>query len=120
MCYLNGKPIEIFSGLADDMDGILLPRSVKNGYLNKVTYEGYTRFDFQYINKRGYKTTIEGINFTFNHQINTFDKIISNLLQSNVHLEVVLETIKKMDVEDKSLKKWNKMIMDLIKNKNIA
>lgn len=113
--YLNGKPIEVFSGLTDDEDGILLPRSVKSGYLNKVNYDGYTRFDFQYQNMRGYKTTIEGINHPFHHQVNTFSKIISNLLQSNVHLNVVIETIKQMEVENEYLKNWNKKIIELLK-----
>ena len=117
--YLNGKPFEIFSGLANDENGILLPRSVREGLINKENEDGYTRFDFQYQNKRGYKTTIEGINFIFNHQINVFDKIVSNLLQSNVHLNVVIETIKQMEVEDKMNKNWNKMIIEILENKLI-
>lgn len=110
--YLNGKPIEIFSGITDDEDGILLPRSIENGFLNEVNYEGYTRFDFQYINKRGYKTTIEGISHPFHPQITTFSRIISNLLQSNVHVKVVIETIKQMEVEN--AKNWNKKIIEIL------
>lgn len=112
--YLNGKPFEIFSGSANDVDGFLLPRSIQNGLINKETEEGYTRFDFQYQNKRGYKTTIEGINYNYNYQINAFVKIITNLLQSNVHLKVVIETIRQMEVEDEKNRNWNNRIIDIL------
>jgi hypothetical protein len=114
--YLNGKPFEIFSALANDAEGVLLPRSVHSGLINKETGQGYTRFDFQYQNKQGYKTTIEGINYSFNRQINIFDKIVSNLLQSNVHLDVVIETIKQMEVEKEEYKFWNNRVIDILKS----
>ena len=117
--YFNGKPFEIFSALSDDEDGVLLARSVKNGFIHKETVEGYTRFDFQYINMRGYKTTIEGINYIFNQQIHIYDKIVSNLLQSNVHFHVVLDTIKQMDVEKEEYKNWNKRIIEILRTQTL-
>ena len=67
MGLMDGKPYEIFTGLSDDEDGILLPRSVTGGYIIKsYDSEGNSRYDFQYINKRGYKTTIEGLSYKFN------------------------------------------------------
>jgi len=113
--YLNGKPFEIFTGLADHEDGILLPRSVTSGWIVKSKDEsGATRYDFQYPNSRGYKTTIEGINFTFSLQLNTFDKIITSLLQSNVDFQIIIETIKQMEAEKMELKDWNKLIPEIL------
>jgi hypothetical protein len=117
--YFNGKPFEIFSAFSDNEDDFLLPKSVKNGFIHKETDEGYTRFDFQYVNMRGYKTTIEGINYIFNQQIHTYDIIISNLLQSNVHFQVVLDTIKQMDVEKEEYRNWNKGIIGILKKQTL-
>jgi hypothetical protein len=113
--YLNGKPFEIFTALVNDIDGVLIPRSIHSGLINKETFRGDTRFDFQYQNKHGYRTTIEGINYTSNRQIQIFDKIVSNLLQCNVHLEVVIETLKQMDTEEKEYKYWNNYIIDILR-----
>ena len=113
--YLNGKPFEIFTVLADDENGILLPRSVTQGWIIKSRDEsGASRYDFQYRNSRGYKTSIEGINFAFSRQLNTFDKIISNLLQSNVHFQIIIETIKKMEAEKLEFKNWNILIAKIL------
>ena len=57
---LDGHPYEIFTGLQDDDEGILLPKSVTCGRIIKnVDEDGTKRYDFQFENKRGYKTTPE-------------------------------------------------------------
>ena len=64
---LNGHPYEIFTGLQDDEEGIMLPKSVTKGKIVKtVLSEGAKRYDFQFVNKRGYKITVEGLSEKFN------------------------------------------------------
>ena len=64
---LNGYPYEIFTGLQDDEEGILLPKSVTKGKIIKqVNADGTKRYDFQFENTRGYKITVEGLSEKFN------------------------------------------------------
>ena len=57
---LDGRPYEIFTGLQDDEEGIVLPKSVTSGRIIKSYDEDGTKhYDFQFENKRGYKMTIE-------------------------------------------------------------
>ena len=64
---VDGRPYEIFTGLADDEDGLFLPKAVTHGRIIKAIDEnGSKRYDFQYSNKRGHKTTIEGLSDKFN------------------------------------------------------
>ena len=56
---LDGYPYEIFTGLQDDEEGIMLPKTVTHGKIIKqVNPDGSKRYDFQFENKRGYKTTV--------------------------------------------------------------
>lgn len=105
--YLNGKPLEVMTCRWDPEDGILLPNFVENGIMVFRKEEGVNYYDFSYQNKRGYKTTIEGVNYLFDFQINTYDKIITKLLQSDVHLSVVINTINDMKLENKNYDNWN-------------
>ena len=51
---LNGRPYEIFTGLADDDEGIMLPKNVSKGTIIKSYDEdGNKHYDFQFKNKRG-------------------------------------------------------------------
>ena len=56
---LNGYPYEIFTGLADDEEGIVLPKNVTTGKIIKqVNPDGTKRYDFQFEIKRGYKSSV--------------------------------------------------------------
>src|SRR5690606_23704994 len=79
---IDNRPYEIFTGLVDDEDGILIPRWVTNGLIIKNKDEdGATRYDFQYKNARGYKTTIEGLSHKFNPEFWNYAKLISGTLR---------------------------------------
>ncbi|WP_343330343.1 DUF4062 domain-containing protein [Polaribacter staleyi] len=117
--FLNGKAFEIFSGLADDEDGILIPRFVIDGKLILEEEDGIQQFSFQYVNKRGYKTTIVGINYLFDYQINTYDKLISKLLQSNVDLDIVISVINEMAMEHPEKMEWNKKIVQILEKPHV-
>jgi ribonucleoside-diphosphate reductase alpha chain len=90
----EGQPYEIFTGLADDEDGILLPRWVTSGLIIKnKENDGTSRYDFQYVNARGYKTTIEGLSFKFNPEYWNYAKLISGTLRHGMPIVSVVELI---------------------------
>ncbi len=79
---LDGKPYEIFTGLQDDEEGIVLPKTVNKGKIIKcVNPDGTKRYDFQFENKRGYKTTVEGLSEKFNPEYWNYAKLISGILR---------------------------------------
>lgn len=114
--YLHGRPFEIYNALADDEDGILLPRSINEGVLTEVIEENnYHRIDFTYVNNRGYRTTLERINSAFNPLILTYDKILSTLMSHNVERSIIINTVKEMKIKDQDeLADWNKTIIEIL------
>lgn len=94
--YLNGKPFEVFTCPVDEENGVLLPTRVDSGLLIKEIYDGNTRFDFQFTNLRGYKTTIEGIDFMLDFQTSRYSSIITKLLQSETKLQIIIDIIQEM------------------------
>jgi len=116
--YLKGKPFEVFSASTDEDYGILLPKHVDTGLLIKEKTEHGFRYDFHFLNKRGFKITIEGIDFAsgfFNFQIGRYSSIISKLLQQNINLNAIIEIIQEMRFEDKRYKNWKSEIIRLLK-----
>ncbi len=104
---MDGKPYEIFTGFSDDEDGILLPRSVTNGYIMK-SYEGedISRYDFQYENKRGYKTTIEGLSHKFNPVYWNYAKLISGTLRHGMPIHKVVELVTSLQLDNDTINSW--------------
>ena len=87
---IDGKPYEIFTGLADDEDGILIPRWAEGGLIIKNRDEDCnSRYDFQYKNKRGYKTTIEGLSYKFNPEYWNYAKLISSTLRHGMSIDKI-------------------------------
>lgn len=117
--YLNGKPFEILSGLEDYENGLFLPESVTDGKIILIEEGGSQRFDFQFSNSRGYKTTLEGVNYLFDFQINTYDKVISNLLQSNVDLNIVISAINKMEFDHSDKREWNEKVVQILQKPSV-
>ncbi|MDD4754593.1 MAG: adenosylcobalamin-dependent ribonucleoside-diphosphate reductase [Prolixibacteraceae bacterium] len=104
---LDNKPYEIFTGLSDDEDGILLPRSITGGYIIKsYDSEGNSRYDFQYINKRGYKTTIEGLSFKFNPVFWNYAKLISGTLRHGMPIHKVVELVTSLQLDNETINSW--------------
>jgi ribonucleoside-diphosphate reductase alpha chain len=104
---LDGRPYEIFTGLADDEDGILLPKSVQKGYILKSRdSDGTSRYDFQYVNKRGYKTTIEGLSFKFNKEFWNYAKLISGVLRHGMPIEDVLQLVAGLQLDNENINNW--------------
>ena len=104
---VNGKPYEIFTGLADDEDGIFCPKSVNKGKIIKAIDEnGNKRYDFQFINKRGYKTTIEGLSDKFNPEYWNYAKLISGVLRYGMPIEQVIKLVGGLELNSESINTW--------------
>lgn len=104
---VDNKPYEIFTGLADDEDGIFCPKSVNHGKIIKTLDEnGNKRYDFQFINKRGYKTTIEGLSEKFNPEFWNYAKLISGVLRYGMPIEQVLKLVGGLELDSTSINTW--------------
>lgn len=104
---MNGKPYEIFTGLADDDDGIFCPKSITHGKIIKaVDDKGVKRYDFQFINKRGYKTTIEGLSDKFNPEYWNYAKLISGVLRYGMPIDQVLKLVGGLELNSQSINTW--------------
>jgi len=113
---IDDKPYEIFTGLADDEDGILLPRWVEDGLIIKNRDEdGTSRYDFQYKNKRGYKTTIEGLSHKFNPEFWNYAKLISSTLRHGMPIEKVVDLINSLQLEGESISTWKNGVARALK-----
>ena len=104
---VNDKPYEIFTGLADDDDGIFCPKSVSKGKIIKaIDEQGNKRYDFQFINKRGYKTTIEGLSDKFNPEYWNYAKLISGVLRYGMPIDKVIKLVNSLELNSESINTW--------------
>ena len=104
---VGGTPYEIFTGLSDDEDGLFLPKSVTHGKIIKaVDDNGNERYDFQFINKRGHKTTIEGLSDKFNPEYWNYAKLISGVLRYGMPIDQVLKLVGGLELDSQSINTW--------------
>ncbi len=104
---LNGYPYEIFTGLQDDDEGIVLPKSVLKGKIIKHSFTNApSRYDFQFENKRGYKTTVEGLSEKFNPEYWNYAKLISGVLRYRMPIEHVIKLVGSLQLKDESINTW--------------
>ena len=104
---MDGRPYEIFTGLADDEDGIFCPKSVSHGKIIKaMNPDGTKRYDFQFVNKRGYKTTIEGLSDKFNPEYWNYAKLISGVLRYGMPIDQVLKLVGGLELDSMSINTW--------------
>jgi len=104
---LNGRPYEIFTGINDEDEGIFLPKNLAKGTIIKnVDENGVKRYDFQYTNKRGYKTTIEGLSQKFNPEYWNYAKLISGVLRYSMPVDQVINLVEGLELDDASINTW--------------
>lgn len=103
----DNRPYEIFTGLADDEEGILLPKTVTEGRIIKtVDEEGNKRYDFQFMNKRGYKTTVEGLSHKFDKEFWNYAKLISGVLRYGMPIDQVIKLVSGLQLDSESINTW--------------
>ena len=104
---LDGYPYEIFTGLQDDEEGIVLPKTVTKGKIIKqVSEDGTKRYDFQFENKRGYKTTVEGLSEKFNPEYWNYAKLISGVLRYRMPIDHVIRLVSSLQLKNESINTW--------------
>lgn len=104
---LDGYPYEIFTGVLDDEDGIALPKTVTNGHIIKtIEPDGTKRYDFTFVNRRGYKTTIEGLSERFNKEYWNYAKLISGVLRYRMPLTHVIKLVSSLQLENENINTW--------------
>ena len=104
---LDGRPYEIFTGLQDEEEGILLPKSVTKGRIIKqLNPDGTKRYDFQFENKRGYKTTVEGLSEKFNPEYWNYAKLLSGVLRYRMPLDHVIRLVGQLSFQSETINTW--------------
>ncbi|MDR1555952.1 MAG: adenosylcobalamin-dependent ribonucleoside-diphosphate reductase [Tannerellaceae bacterium] len=104
---LNGRPYEIFTGLADDDEGLMLPKNVSKGTIIKsYDDDGNKHYDFQFKNKRGFKMTIEGLDGKFNPEFWNYAKLISGVLRYAMPIDQVIKLVQGMELDNESINTW--------------
>ncbi|MDR1810332.1 MAG: adenosylcobalamin-dependent ribonucleoside-diphosphate reductase [Prevotella sp.] len=104
---LDGRPYEIFTGLSDDDEGLMLPKHISRGLIIKtVNDEGKRSYDFQFKNKRGYKTTIEGLNGMFNPEYWNYAKLISGVLRYGMPIDQVVKLVQGLELDSETINTW--------------
>ena len=104
---LDGRPYEIFTGLQDDEEGIVLPKTVEKGWIIKnIDEDGRKRYDFQFTNKRGYKVTIEGLSEKFDKEYWNYAKLISGVLRYQMPIDLCIKLIGSLDLGSENINNW--------------
>ena len=104
---LNGRPYEIFTGINDEDDGIMIPKTVTTGKIIKAVDEnGQKRYDFQFQNRRGYKITIEGLDSKFNPEYWNYAKLISGVLRYGMPIDQVLKLVSGLELDSETINTW--------------
>ena len=114
---LHGYPYEIFTGIQDDDDGIVLPKSVTHGRIIKnVDEQGNKRYDFQFENRRGYRMTVEGLSERFNKEYWNYAKLISGVLCYRMPIEQVIKLVSSLQLDSESINTWKNGVVRALKN----
>lgn len=113
---LDGYPYEIFTGVLDDEDGLVLPKSCNGGHIIKnVDEDGNKRYDFQFTNKRGYKITVEGLSEKFNKEYWNYAKLISGILRYRMPIANVVKLVDSLQLENENINTWTSGVSKILK-----
>lgn len=103
----EGRPYEIFTGIADDEEGIMLPKAIIEGKIVKhYDEDGNSRYDFQFSNKRGFKTTVEGLSYKFDKEYWNYAKLISGILRHGMPVHQAVELVASMEFDNENINTW--------------
>ena len=112
----DGRPYEIFTGVLDDDEGIMVPKSVSRGHIvRRVLKDGSRRYDFQFANKRGYQITIEGLSERFNPEYWNYAKLISGILRYGMPIERVIALVSSLSLDSDNINSWTSGVAKALK-----
>jgi ribonucleoside-diphosphate reductase alpha chain len=110
---LDNHPYEIFTGSAE---GFFLPDWVKEGKIIKNRDDDEnSRYDFQFIDKYGYKVTMEGLSRQFNTEYWNYAKLISGILRHGMPLPFVIHLVENLQLETESINTWKNGVVRALK-----
>lgn len=113
---LDGRPYEIFTGLQDDEEGLIVPKSVQRGKIIRVANEdGSHRYDFQFVNTRGFKITLEGLSYKFDKEYWNYAKLISGVLRYGMPIDQVIKMISGLQMDPESINSWKSGVVRALK-----
>jgi len=102
----EGRPYEIFTGLQDD-EMFPIPKTITKGKIIKTKDEnGNTRYDFQYVDKYGYKNTLGGLSHQFNKEYWNYAKLISSVLRYGMPIPDVVNLVSSLQLDNETINTW--------------
>ena len=111
---LDGKPYEIFTGRAEDT--FMLPKDLLKCWVIKEKNEdGTNRYDFQFMDKDGYKVTMEGLSRSFDKKFWNYAKLISGILRHGMPLPYVVDLVGGLNVEVENINTWKNGVVRALK-----
>lgn len=105
MGLLEGMPYEIFTGLVDE-DVLFIPKSIEKGKIIKSNENGTKRYDFQYIDKHGYRITLEGLSRMFDKEYWNYAKLISGVLRHGMPINHVVTLVSSLQLDSENINTW--------------
>jgi len=112
---LDGKPYEIFTGRKEE-DTFPIPSKVKKGKILKMRNEdGTKRYDFQYVDKYGYKVTMGGLSHQFNSEFWNYAKLISGVLRHGMPVVDAINLISSLRLDNESINTWSAGVVRSLK-----
>lgn len=113
---IDGRPYEIFTGIQDDEEGIVLPKNTNKGKIIRATLpDGTHRYDFQFENRRGYKTTVEGLSEKFNPDCWNYAKLISGVLRYRMPIQLVVKLVDSLTFREEEINNWKGGVVRALK-----
>ena len=111
---IDGIPYEIFTGKMEDVFN--LPDWVEKGWVIKNKDEkGKSRYDFQFIDKQGYRITIEGLSRSFDKEYWNYAKLISGVLRHGMPMHEVVKLIEGLNLYDDFINTWKNGVARALK-----
>lgn len=111
----QGRPYEIFTGAA--VDTFRLPEYVETGWVMKAKDEasGKKRYDFQFMDRDGYRVTIEGLSRSFSKEYWNYAKLISGVLRHGMPLQRVVDLVDGLNAEQDYINNWKNGVVRALK-----
>lgn len=112
---LDEKPYEIFTGRKEE-DTFPIPSKVTRGKILKTKNEdGSKRYDFQYVDKYGYKVTMGGLSHQFNSEFWNYAKLISGVLRHGMPVVDAINLISSLRLDNESINTWSAGVVRSLK-----